>query len=545
MKKQFNPTIKAHLIRGAFYLLMLLAVCAIPFAVAQRNATKRSVSKQSAAAKAQKTVPLSTGAVRGTLPASPRIPATDRSHRSTATSTGLAAQKSAVQARVALGPPTTSSGPTGVPPLRILPMPKLPQVILYDQYNNAGANATSSQDFEAANNAFDNELADDFVVPGGQTWSVESVDADGVYFNGPGPAVNFNVRFYSDSGGLPGALVDTRLGQSYVQGGSTFSITLSPAVNLSSGTYWVSVQSRMDFSPFGQWGWTDRTVQSNNGAAWQNPGGGFGVCPTWGRRGDPAGCNIDPGVPDQVFRLNGTIGGGGTPSPTPTCSPGEAVVNGGFETGTFQPWVLDGHVNDPVVSMDQVHSGTFSALAGGNPQAGHVCVEASDEPLGDSSFYQEFVVPAGGGTLSFWYWTCTFDSITFDWQDAYITDTSGAILQTIFHQCSDNQAWVQQTADMAPYAGQTVRIKFLVHQDGFNPPGDNTAMYVDDVSLPAGACGSPTPTASPTCTPGGNFQVLVAFADIAGPPNQLIGQIQAEPGVTAVDQFDAFSGTAD
>ena len=45
MKKQINPTIKAHLIRGAFYLLLLLAVCAIPFALAQRNATKQSVAK--------------------------------------------------------------------------------------------------------------------------------------------------------------------------------------------------------------------------------------------------------------------------------------------------------------------------------------------------------------------------------------------------------------------------------------------------------------------------------------------------------------------
>ena len=44
MKKQINPTIKAHLIRGAFYLLLLVTVCAIPFALAQRN------SKQHAAA---------------------------------------------------------------------------------------------------------------------------------------------------------------------------------------------------------------------------------------------------------------------------------------------------------------------------------------------------------------------------------------------------------------------------------------------------------------------------------------------------------------
>jgi hypothetical protein len=50
MKKQINPTIKAHLLRGAFYLL--LAVCAIPFALAQRN---------TAAAKMSRMVPASTG----------------------------------------------------------------------------------------------------------------------------------------------------------------------------------------------------------------------------------------------------------------------------------------------------------------------------------------------------------------------------------------------------------------------------------------------------------------------------------------------------
>ncbi len=48
MKKQINPTIKAHLIRGAFYLLLLVAVCAIPFALAQsrsRGTTNPGVIK--------------------------------------------------------------------------------------------------------------------------------------------------------------------------------------------------------------------------------------------------------------------------------------------------------------------------------------------------------------------------------------------------------------------------------------------------------------------------------------------------------------------
>src|SRR5882762_3082144 len=40
MKKQINPNVKAHLIRGAFYLLLMLAACMIPFALAQRTTAK-------------------------------------------------------------------------------------------------------------------------------------------------------------------------------------------------------------------------------------------------------------------------------------------------------------------------------------------------------------------------------------------------------------------------------------------------------------------------------------------------------------------------
>ena len=148
------------------------------------------------------------------------------------------------------------------------------------------------------------------------------------------------------------------------------------------------------------------------------------------------------------------------------------IQNGGFETGGFTPgWIIDGTMNAPVVNSTNPHSGTFSALAGN---------VSGTEPLGDSSFYQQFTVPAGGGTLSFWHWDYTTDSITFDWQDAYITNASGTILQTIFHQCLNGNTWINQQVDMTPYAGQTVRIKFLVHQDGF---GDDTGMYVDDVGL--------------------------------------------------------------
>src|SRR5207249_11709152 len=42
MKKQTDPNIKAHLLRSAFYLLLLIAVCVIPFALGQRATTKQS-----------------------------------------------------------------------------------------------------------------------------------------------------------------------------------------------------------------------------------------------------------------------------------------------------------------------------------------------------------------------------------------------------------------------------------------------------------------------------------------------------------------------
>jgi hypothetical protein len=189
-----------------------------------------------------------------------------------------------------------------------------------------------------------------------------------------------------------------------------------------------------------------------------------------------------------------TPGPNGTciPAPTPTATPCDTGViqNSGFETGSFPPWVIDGHDNDPVVTTEQAHSGTHAARVGDI---------SGSEPFGDSSFYQQFNVPAGGGTLSFYHWDYTTDTIKFDWQDAYITDNNGTILQTIFHQCENGQTWINHQVDMTPLAGQTVRIKFLVHQDG---SVDDTAMYVDDVVLyqPC-ATPSPTPTTTATFTP--------------------------------------------
>ena len=153
---------------------------------------------------------------------------------------------------------------------------------MYDQYNNAASPASNSQNFETAYDAYDDFLADDFVVPAGQLWMIDLAEVKGQYYSGPGPATSMNVFFYSNAITLPGTLLAARTNLSYTANLSStdFVIPLSPTVVLGPGAYWMSVQATQNFSPTGQWGWTDRTVTTTHPAAWQNPGGGFGVCPT-------------------------------------------------------------------------------------------------------------------------------------------------------------------------------------------------------------------------------------------------------------------------
>ena len=99
---------------------------------------------------------------------------------------------------------------------------------LYDQYDNPGSFSSSSQNFEASNNSYDDELADDFVIPGGIGWNIQTVDVSGEYFNGPGPASSVNVKFYSNGGSnRPGSLLAGAPEPGFTNGPS-FSIPLAP-----------------------------------------------------------------------------------------------------------------------------------------------------------------------------------------------------------------------------------------------------------------------------------------------------------------------------
>ena len=153
--------------------------------------------------------------------------------------------------------------------------------LLYDQTSGGNNNGYSSQDFEAAFATYDCQAADDFVVPA-PGWTIDQVVVSGQYTSGP--ADGFNIYFYSDNGGIPGAQVYFGAGQPFTFNGSdlfTINLTLPPV--LTPGIYWVSVQCRMDYNVGGQWYWNQINGTAGIDTQWQNPLGGFGTsCSSWG-----------------------------------------------------------------------------------------------------------------------------------------------------------------------------------------------------------------------------------------------------------------------
>ena len=482
-----DPTIKAHLLRGAFYLLLLVAVCVMPFALGQRTTGKRGKQAQKALGQSQ---PF-TISDNVQVPDPPCTPSYT----------------------FALGGFTFVSGVTDIGnhcdncgTVITLPFP----VTLYDQTfttATAGSNGhltfgTPYDDSGITCSPFGNTTATYVMAP---YWADQCTSncgntactGCGIFTTITGTAPNrvFYVEFRTQYFNQITDLLDYEI-VLYENGTPPFRyiynhIVRAPAPNDSQ----LVVGVKRDDTAL-----TQSFCDVRGG---QHPPGQIthpcrrAKCRTLTATFLP--CATPTPTPTATATGTATATPTATPSPTPTATPCDSgiIQNGGFETGSFPPWVILDQNASPVVTNLQAHSGSFSGFAGDAPDG--FCGFTNVEPNGESSFYQQFTVPAGGGTLSFWHWDCTTDTIDFDWQDAYIKDSNGTILQTIFHQCLDSEAWVNQTVDMTPYAGQTVRIEFLVHEDDF---GDLTGMFVDDVQL-LEPCGTPTatPDGRPTPTP--------------------------------------------
>jgi hypothetical protein len=149
------------------------------------------------------------------------------------------------------------------------------------------------------------------------------------------------------------------------------------------------------------------------------------------------------------------------------------INNPGFEAGSFSSWSIGGVVS-PLISTSRMKSGAYSSLLGRG---------SGTDPNGDCWVYQTIRVPNENNTrvqLSFWYWPFTQDSVTADWQECQIRNTSGSVLAQVMKVADNAQVWKNKTFDLTPYRGQSVRLYFNVRGNG---NGKRTYMYLDDVRV--------------------------------------------------------------
>jgi len=140
-----------------------------------------------------------------------------------------------------------------------------------------------AQDFEAANNAYDCEIAGDFVLAADAT-------IDGImmaYFftlggdeGTPSAAVPYNVSIYADLDGVPSATpIHTTLTVPALPDADTgwTNTDFNDAIALNAGTYWIGISARQDYGAENIQAYCLGRTGSDNGtfSYWVNPGVGF------------------------------------------------------------------------------------------------------------------------------------------------------------------------------------------------------------------------------------------------------------------------------
>ncbi|MCX6050825.1 MAG: M4 family metallopeptidase [Chloroflexi bacterium] len=163
-----------------------------------------------------------------------------------------------------------------------------------------------------------------------------------------------------------------------------------------------------------------------------------------------------------------STGSTATPTPTKTPAPATSLINGNFESGRLVGWGESSSHSYALVAAGKGQNSTWGAWLGG----------ANNEI---SEITQNFTVPATGGTLSYAYRITSSDSCGYDYGYVKVNNTN---LKT-YNLCASNatNGFVQGSASLSAYAGQTVTLKFRVTTDA----SLLSSFYIDNVTFTGGA----------------------------------------------------------
>jgi hypothetical protein len=548
MKKQINPTIKAHLIRSAFYLLLLVTVCAIPFALAQsrsRGTAKRSVAKPSI----QQNVTANRDFSRATGPAT--LPADSGVVGKTSRSSKLANTLFGHHTGVGRDASVKGNNP-------------LLTYMIDDGTAEDSIGLTAGGSFIALN-SFPVIAGNNLITSISIAWGTPAF---------PDPSLDglpYTAVLWSDPNGdgspTDGVVLASAPGIISMQGTNTFLTSVIPPTMVTTPNFFVGFVITHNAGQFPAA--FDETAPTLSNRSWITIGGNIN--------------DLSGAAPIESFGLVGNWliraegEGGTTPTPTPTAPPCAAC--GTYNTTTSAASITPGttdtgnHCDDCTTTIALpfpvcVYGTTyFSALVESN---------GTLQFTGDTAFFTSGCNPLPNPnyarTLFPYYDDLSTDpAISPDCSNfasgcGVFTSVSGTAPNRVFNiEWRTGYFGRSGTANFEVQLSESstdVKVVYGITVDSgssetsgiqSSSSGPATQFSCGDPSLNPGlqvtySCGAGSPTPTPTPTPTGSptgcqFRVLIAYADIAGQPNELRGQILAEPGVTAVDLFDAFSGT--
>jgi hypothetical protein len=166
-------------------------------------------------------------------------------------------------------------------------------------------------------------------------------------------------------------------------------------------------------------------------------------------------------------------------SATPTgggCPPQQLLGNPGFETGSAAPWsATSGVISNS--SAEPPHSGSWDAWLDGYGTT-HT-----------DTLAQTVTLPAGCNSynLSFWLHIDTAETSTttaYDTLKVQVLNSSGTVLSTLatYSNLDHITGYLPHSFSLAPYAGQTITLKFTGHEDYEY----QTSFVIDDTALNVG-----------------------------------------------------------